>query len=143
MDDFKEIKKCTDDEKKIIIDALVQFNAAQVPFTHPSHVDLSYSVKNQQGVVIGGILARIYCWGVVFVDILWINDHYRGQGLGTTLLNKVEEDAKAQQCHLIHLDTFDFQAKDFYEKNGFEIYGVLDNCPPNHKRYYMKKILQA
>ncbi len=139
--DFKEIKKCTQDEKKIIVDALVEFNNQQVPFTHPSFQELSYSIKNQQGVIIGGIIAKSYCWGMVFIDILWVNDHYRGQGLGTVLLKKIEEDAIANNCTLLHLDTFDFQAKDFYLKNGFEIFGVLDNCPPNHKRYYLKKSL--
>ncbi|WP_423236642.1 hypothetical protein [Clostridium chromiireducens] len=39
-------------------------------------------------------------------------------------------------CHLAHL-----QAKDFYLKNGYEVFGELDNVPLGHKRYYMKKIL--
>lgn len=42
-------------------------------------------------------------------------------------------------CNLVHLDTFDFQAKDFYLKHGYEVFGVLDDCPMEHKRYYMKK----
>ncbi|WP_419727432.1 hypothetical protein [Terrisporobacter petrolearius] len=49
--------------------------------------------------------------------------------------------AKEEKCNLIHLDTFDFQAKDFYIKNGYEIFGVLDECPKNHKRYFLKKSL--
>jgi ADP-ribose pyrophosphatase YjhB (NUDIX family) len=39
------------------------------------------------------------------------------------------------------LDTFDFQAKDFYLKHGYDIFGVLGNCPPGHERYYMRKNL--
>ena len=42
---------------------------------------------------------------------------------------------------LAHLDTFDFQAKDFYLKHGYEVFGILDDCPKGHKRYYMKKVL--
>ncbi len=53
--------------------------------------------------------------------------------MGAILLNKIETEAKAKGCYLIHLDTFDFQAKDFYLKNGYEIFGVIENCPPNHK----------
>ena len=45
-------------------------------------------------------------------------------------------------CHLIHLDTFDFQAKDFYIKHGYEVFGVLDECPKKHKRYYLKKLIK-
>jgi hypothetical protein len=61
--------------------------------------------------------------------------------LGTILLNKVEEKAKQLGATLSHLDTFDFQAKDFYLKHGYEVFGVLDDCPKDHKRYYMKKVL--
>jgi hypothetical protein len=39
------------------------------------------------------------------------------------------------------LDTFDFQARGFYERNGYELFGTLDDCPPGHKRYYLKKAL--
>ncbi|WP_202127900.1 hypothetical protein [Clostridium sp. C2-6-12] len=42
--------------------------------------------------------------------------------------------------NLLHLDTFDFQAKDFYLKHGYEVFGVLDDCPMEHKRYYMKRL---
>jgi len=42
---------------------------------------------------------------------------------------------------LAHLDTFDFQAKDFYIKNSYKIFGVLENCPAGHKRYYFSKSL--
>jgi hypothetical protein len=44
-------------------------------------------------------------------------------------------------CTMSHLDTFDFQARDFYERNGYELFGALDDCPPGHKRYYLKKAL--
>ena len=60
-------------------------------------------------------------------------------GYGSILLKEVEKIAKEKGCYLIHLDTFDFQAKDFYVKHGYEVFGVLDNCPPGHKRYFMKK----
>ena len=42
---------------------------------------------------------------------------------------------------LIHLDTFDFQAKEFYKKQGYVVFGKLDDCPENHCRYFMKKLL--
>ncbi len=59
------------------------------------------------------------------------------------MLNKVEAEAKSIGAKLIHLDTFDFQAKDFYLKYGYKIFGVLNNCPPGHERYYMKKTLDS
>lgn len=40
---------------------------------------------------------------------------------------------------MITLEPFEFQAKDFYLKNGYEIFGVLENCPFEYNTYYMKK----
>ena len=65
--------------------------------------------------------------------------NYRSEKLGTLLLKSVEQQAVSNNVYLIHLDTFDFQAKEFYEKQGYEVFGQLDNCPRNHTRYYMKK----
>ena len=83
----------------------------------------------------------LYCWSILYIDILWVNDTCRRKGIGTQLMQKVQENAKQKGCSLIHLDTFDFQAKDFYLKQGFEIFGTLKNCPPGHTRFYMKKDL--
>ena len=58
-------------------------------------------------------------------------------------MNKVEHEAKVWGVGLAQTDTFDFQAKDFYLKQGYEIFGVVDSSPrPGHKRYYMKKVLK-
>lgn len=59
------------------------------------------------------------------------------------LLQYVERIAKDQQCHIAHLDTFDFQAKDFYLKQGYSIFGTLENAPKGHCWYYMKKDLKC
>ena len=58
-----------------------------------------------------------------------------------TPLKHVEKIAKQNKCHLAHLDTFDFQAKDFYLEHGYSVFGVLENAPKGHSRYYMKKDL--
>ncbi len=71
--------------------------------------------------------------------MLWVDEAHRGKGYGSILLEEVEKIAKEKECTLIHLDTFDFQAKDFYLKHGYELFGVLDDCPPGHKRFFMKK----
>jgi GNAT superfamily N-acetyltransferase len=102
-------------------------------------VFLNFIVKNNDDVI-GGINAYVFS-GVLFIDILFVEESYREKKIGTYLLQKVENEAKAQGATLSHLDTFDFQAKDFYLKTGYEIFGALENCPQGHKRYYMKKVL--
>ena len=101
-------------------------------------IDLSHKIE-KDGKIIAVIIARMYCWNVVYIDTLWVDSNYRSEKLGTLLLKSVEQQAVSNNVYLIHLDTFDFQAKEFYEKQGYEVFGQLDNCPRNHTRYYMKK----
>jgi ribosomal protein S18 acetylase RimI-like enzyme len=76
-----------------------------------------------------------------YIDILWVDESYRGQGIGKALYYQVENEAKKLGATLIHLETLDFQAKDFYIKLGFEIYGVLNELPPGHIKYSLNKKL--
>ena len=64
---------------------------------------------------------------------------YRGQGLGKQLMEKAELRAKEKRCSLIHLNTFDFQAPEFYKKLGYTVFGELNNSPTGHKMYFLKK----
>ena len=83
----------------------------------------------------------MYCWGMLYIDAFIVNERYRNLKLGSRLLQKVETKAKLMGATLSHLDTFDWQSKDFYLKSGYEIFGILEDCPVGHKRYYMKKKL--
>ena len=83
----------------------------------------------------------MYCWGCVYIDTLWVDEKYRNKNIGTQLLISVENEARIKDAHLIHLDTFDFQAKEFYLKVGYDVFGKLEDCPLNHIRYFMKKII--
>lgn len=121
--------------------AIVRFNLQQVPLTQKEvHIHKNYVIK-EKNQIIAGINAKVYLWGILFIDILFIADSHRKKQLGSYLLGKVEDEAKKEGATLAHLDTFDFQAKDFYLKHGYEVFGVLDECPPGHKRYYLKKTL--
>ncbi len=134
---------CDNADADYICDRLVEFNLSKVALRQDiAFESLNKKVTDDNGRIIGGIIARMYCWKVVYVDILWVDDSIRGQGIGTYLLNDLEKTAKDKGVTLIHLDTFDFQAKDFYLRNGYEVFGILDECPSGgHSRYYMKKYL--
>ena len=129
------------EETRLIDQKLMEFNRRQVPFTQKQNPILqNYIIKNN-GIIIAGIKADIYHWDMVYIDVLFVEEQYRGQQLGSALLNKVESEARLLGATLVHLDTFDFQAKDFYLKHGYQIFGILEDCPKGHKRYYLKKNL--
>ena len=137
-----EIYPCNEEDKKTIIDGLVAYNLTRVPAVQEQlFIDLSRKVVSDTGKVLGGIIARMYCWNCADVDALWVSEAHRGTGLGKELLMQVEEAARSHGARLIHLDTFDFQARSFYESLGYEVFGVLEDCPAGHKRYYIKKFL--
>ena len=138
----EDIAISSEQETQFIDDKIVAFNKNQVPFTQDEgFINLSFNIKDEDGLVIAGINSLIYCWKILYIDVLFVDESHRGQQLGSRLLKKVESDAKEMGVSLSHLDTFDWQAKDFYLKAGYEIFGVLEDCPPGYKRYYMRKYL--
>ena len=136
------ILNCVDDDAEYICDKLVEYNLSKVPKTQRDEfISINKKIVDEHGSIIAGCIAKMYCWNVIYIDILWVDEKYRKSGLGTRLLNEIEAVALEEKCSLIHLDTFDFQAKDFYIKNGYEIFGMLEDCPKEHCRYYLKKKL--
>lgn len=84
------IETCTKEEQDYLVDRLVEYNLAQVETTQKENfIDLSRKiVKN--GKIIAGIIARMYCWNVVYVDTLWVDPNYRERKIGKSLLKNVE-----------------------------------------------------
>ena len=122
-----KIDVCSKKEQDYIIERLVEYNLSQVEAKQKENfIDLSKKIGKDDKIV-AGIVARMYCWNVVYVDTLWVDSSYRGKKLGSLLLEEVENDAKSKGAKLIHLDTFDFQAKEFYEKQGYIVFGILEN----------------
>lgn len=134
------IEKSTKEECNLVNNGIVEYNVSKVPFTQEPPFDwINKVIRGANGDVLAGINSKLYCWNCLYIDVLWVKEEFRKDGYGSALLNEVEKIAKEKGCKLIHLDTFDFQAKDFYLKHGYEVFGVLDDCPMEHKRYYMKK----
>ncbi len=133
------ISECNKDDISFLNENLVKYNASMVPFTQDEpFIELNYKIQEDEKTV-AGIIAVLYCWGCLNIDLLYVDENYRCKGYGRQLMTKVESEGKKHSCHLIHLDTFDFQAKDFYLKQGFSVFGTLPNCPKGHTRYYLKK----
>ena len=96
-------------------------------------------ILDKDGQIIAGIVAYIYQWGCLFVDDLWVDEKYRGKELGSNLLHAVEEAGKGRGCYLSYLDTGDFQAKPFYLKHGYTVFGTVKDNPVGHEDYVLFK----
>lgn len=87
---------------------------------------------------IGGLYATDgYGWA--FIRYLAIPEKLRGQGLGQQVMAEAEKIARDRGYIGLWLDTFEFQARPFYEKLGFEIFGQLAGGPAAIPRYFLKK----
>lgn len=129
------------EDASFIWNKIREFNKYTGPMlNHPPYEPYNILIKDQDNEIVAGIITRIYLKSM-FVEVFWIDEQYRRKGIGTELLQKVESYAKDIGCIFIHLDTFSFQAIDFYKKCGYSIFGVLDDYPDDIKRYYLKKYL--
>lgn len=141
--DMEIIRKGTKEEMEFVHKKLDEFNSRQVPH-HKEKIWESFNLfsTDGDGKIIAGITASLIMDSCISIHALWVDEKYRHKGVGSRLLSKLENDAKSVGAQLAHLDTFDFQALGFYQKNGYEIFGTLDGSPcSGHKRYYMRKQL--
>ena len=92
------------------------------------------------GTVVGGLAGESYA-GWFFIRYLWIEAALRRQGLGRHLIALAEQRARERGCHGIYLDTFSFQAPEFYRSQGYEEFGRLP-YPPKGERIFLRKSLQ-
>lgn len=101
----------------------------------------SISVCMQEGESTVAGLAGIVRGDWLLVQELWVSESLRGQGIGRKILQQTEEEAKKRGCQKVLLDTFEFQAPDFYKKQGYEEVFVYQEHPITGHHYYLSKKL--
>ena len=102
---------------------------------------LACFVRNEEGQIVAGISG--YTWaGMAEIEFLWVDDSLRGQGVGGRLLAVVEQEARQRGCALVITSTYSFQAPEFYRRHGYEMVGKIEECPPGHVNYWLKKDLR-
>ncbi len=127
-------------ETDYIREALNQFNCAHVG--DDGHTPLHLIEYDADGSIIGGLLGGTY-WGWMYIDILWVREDHRRQGVGSRLLTEAEKEAMRRGCHHVHVDTMSWQAPAFYQKHGYEVIGVLPDIPLGNQKYLLMKALPA
>ena len=139
MNNSYEVYTSTSKDDPVIEALLSNLNAYN--YTHVKRDLLPFIVafKTSHGLLGGAQCVSFGGW--MHVKLLWVKESERKRGLGTRILDLVEQEAVQRKCIGIHLDTFSFQARDFYLKLGFEIFGQINDHPRGHSRvYYLKRI---
>lgn len=105
-----------------------------------SSQSLCFVVRGPDEEIVGGLIGATH-YGWLYVDLMWLKEEFRGLGYGHQLLTLAEDEARKRGATQAYLDTFSFQAPDFYKRHGYEVFGELSDFPPGHTRYYLMKQL--
>ena len=125
--------------REAILGGLLAFNVAQAG-PHAARPLAVLITDPATGQAIGGLWGRT-AWRWLFVDLLFVPETLRGGGLGASLMQRAEAEAIQRGCLGAWLDTFSFQARGFYERLGYAVFGALADYPPGHDRFFMQKPL--
>jgi len=120
--------------------ALAGLEAFNAPFVGPhGFKPLSLVVRREAGgPPAGGAFG--WCYGAwYFLHYLYLPEDLRGGGLGARLMARLETEARARGCIGAWVDTFSFQARPFYEKQGYALFGSIEDQPPGHARHFLLK----
>jgi GNAT superfamily N-acetyltransferase len=133
------IEPCDDDVVRALLkDRVDEFNVSTM-----GDLDFrrgTFAVRDEDGTVIAGIDG--WCWGgTCWIVALWVAEEHRGQGLGSALLQRAEDEALAHGCHQIALESHSFQTPRFYVRHGYEEVGVLEGYPLGGAMHFLRKPL--
>jgi GNAT superfamily N-acetyltransferase len=113
-------------------------NDAQIEVWQPER--FGFFARDDQGQFLGGVYG-VVARGWLYLDGIAVAKAARRQGLASQLLQAAEEEARQRGCHHVWLETYSFQAKPFYERHGYTIFGTLNDYPIGYCRYFMQKAL--
>lgn len=136
-----ELSDSADDGvRQQILAPLLDYNASQAGASHGR--PLIIVLRDEADTIQGGLWGYTgYEW--LFVQLLVVPASSRRAGLGRRLMALAESEAVNRQCREAWLDTFEFQARGFYERLGYTCFATLPNYPTGFSRYFMKKALST
>ena len=107
------------------------------PGFHP----LGVFARDREGALVGGVHGQVN-WNWLHISLFWVSEDCRHQGLGSRLLAAIETAAVERGCSHAHLDTFSYQARPFYERQGYRLFATLEDYPPGQQRFFLRKPLR-
>ena len=128
------------EEAEMIGQGLRDYNT---PFLgHQKSIHFAVYLKNENGNVIGGILAWMRPGiKLLYIDTVWVSSEWRNQGYGKQLMEKAEAEGKKHGCNHVQVDTLSFQAEQFYQKLGYKQIGVIKKLYGEHDVVFLRKNL--
>lgn len=127
---------------KVISEGIQKYNQGFIPDDVVFEEDCKFAVfvRDNEEKVLGGIRACAF-WNYCIIELLWISEDARGLGIGSQLISAAEEFAREKDFEYMRTETLSFQARPFYEKQGYKVFGELEDYPKGHTTYCLVKKL--
>lgn len=139
-----EVKPCEEADIAYIEEQCGNYDNTVVPPRPGAKAEqIVRKITDEDGNIIAGCVLGISDWDIAYLHLLWVDERCRRRGMGAALVRAVEGEARERNCPLIYLGTLDFQAKPFYEKQGYRLCGTNENWPKGHCNHIMMKRLDS
>ena len=132
------LTKLTEADREAIVAPLEAFSTGR-GFANDRQ-PITLVLRDEDGGIVGGLIGACK-WGWLHIEILAVADDLRNQGWGRRLVEEAERLAVAADCHDAWVSTLSFQARPFYEKLGYRVFGELPNYPTGQTRLFLAKPL--
>lgn len=132
----------TSEVKRALSQGIVDFNRNTIAELESNDAEIRFHVvaTSDQDELIGGLRASCY-WNTLHIELLWLSALARGRGMGARILAEAEEFARIRGYEKALVETTSWQAKPFYEKNGYDLMATLKGRPKGYSSHYLTKSL--
>ena len=125
-------------KSQIIGDLIRSYNRSKREVAESESLNLY--VEDDSGEIMAGLVAETFGnW--LEIEYLFVKEDLRGQGIGSQLLQQAESEAKKRNCRYVFVNTYQFQAPAFYQKQGYKEVFTLKDYPYTGQRHYYQKNL--
>ncbi|MCC6167976.1 MAG: GNAT family N-acetyltransferase [Caldilineaceae bacterium] len=130
-----------DDDVEALHVGLRAHNLAQLgPDAFNHYEEVAVYARAEDGSILGGIYGELL-WEWLYIRTFWVAEEQRQQGIGSQLLQAIEQAARERGVGHAHLETTSFQALAFYQRHGYAIFGEIQGKPAGHDWYFLQKSL--
>jgi GNAT superfamily N-acetyltransferase len=123
--------------KKAVLGGLIGYNTEKMGKQKYKRFAITL---RERGKIVGGIVGEVWTT-VLFIQLFWIEQKYRGKDFGTRLIKAIEDEARKFGATRSYVDTMSFQAPGFYRTCGYEEFGAIEGYPKGVTRHWFTKAL--
>ncbi len=127
------------EDRRVIRSAVDSWNVAATGVDDDQ--DVCIFLRDEHSRILGGLLGAVW-GGWLHIQFLWVDPSLQRQDYGSQVLDAAEAEAQAHGARGAFLETFSFQARPFYEKQGYAVFAAIEDFPPGHYYYMMRKTFQ-